>query len=44
MKVAGAQWWLPVEEANWRKPEGGHSNILDRFVTFYSKCILAKKF
>ena len=32
LKVAGAQWWLPVEGANWRKPEGGKSNIKQRFV------------
>jgi len=28
--VAGAQWWLPVQGANWRKPEGGSSNIENR--------------
>jgi len=28
--VAGAQWWLPVEGANWRKPEGGKSDINQR--------------
>lgn len=25
--VAGAPWWLPVEGADWRHPEGLHSNL-----------------
>lgn len=29
--VAGAQWWLPVKGATWRKPEGKDSNIDDRW-------------
>lgn len=29
--VAGAQWWLPVDRANWRQPEGKGSNINDRW-------------
>jgi len=29
--VAGAEWWLPVKNADWRKPEGKGSNIDDRW-------------
>ncbi|XP_033822697.1 formylglycine-generating enzyme [Periophthalmus magnuspinnatus] len=28
--VAAAPWWLPVKGANWRRPEGKDSNIIDR--------------
>lgn len=28
--VAGAEWWLPVANAYWKKPEGEDSNIDDR--------------
>lgn len=28
--VSGAEWWLEVADANWRKPEGDHSSIADR--------------
>jgi formylglycine-generating enzyme required for sulfatase activity len=26
--VQGAEWWAAVSGANWRRPEGGHSDIL----------------
>ena len=28
--VSGAEWWLEVVDANWRKPEGKNSSIADR--------------
>lgn len=28
--VANAPWWLPVDNASWRQPEGADSNIKDR--------------
>ena len=28
--VQGAPWWLPVNGANWKQPEGSDSNIQDR--------------
>ncbi|MER2064242.1 MAG: formylglycine-generating enzyme family protein, partial [Alkalibacterium sp.] len=29
-KLPGSEWWLEVPGANWRKPEGKHSDIKDR--------------
>ena len=28
--VAGAPWWLPVDGANWKQPEGAGSHIRSR--------------
>lgn len=31
MQVAAAPWWLPVEKADWRHPEGPDSSIEGRY-------------
>ena len=32
-QVAAAPWWLPVQGAHWRKPEGPDSHIQDRYMS-----------
>lgn len=41
-QVAAAPWWVPVNGADWRHPEGPDSDLKDRYITHTMYCYISE--